>query len=461
MKKPWGGRFKDNTGDDVEAFTASVDLDARLAPYDIEGSIAHAKTLNKAGLIGGEETLSLINELTKIATEIDEGTFPFDNSLEDVHMNIEAALIERLGDVGGLIHTARSRNDQVAVDTRLFVKVEAKRAIDLLKAIRMTILDLAEKNIDIIMPGYTHLQRAQPVLLSHHLTAYWEMFSRDGKRFESVNNIADAMPLGSGALAGVPYPLDREYTAELLGFSEITRNSMDAVSDRDYVLEYLFSASVAMMHLSRLSEELVIFSSSEFGFVTLPDRYATGSSIMPQKKNPDIPELIRGKTGRVMGDLFGLFTTMKGLPLTYMRDMQEDKQHLFDAVDTLNGSLSIMQKLLSAIKFNKKRMAAALESGFITATDAADYLVKKGINFRKAHTIVGEIVANTEANGKTLFDLTVDDWKKFSPAFDGDIIDAIKVESSISSRSLPGGTATERVKDTIASLYKIEEKTNN
>ncbi len=457
MKKPWGGRFKDDIGDDVETFTASVKFDSRLAPYDIGGSIAHAKTLERAGLISKEEANDLISELERIAKEIGEGKFRFKNALEDVHMNIEAALIKRLGDVGGLIHTARSRNDQVAVDTRLFVKMEAKRAMSLLKEIRITILELSDKNIEVVMPGYTHLQRAQPILLSHHLLAYWEMFHRDGIRFKNVLTAADVMPLGSGALAGVPYPLDRQYTAKLLGFSRISGNSVDAVSDRDYILDYLASASIAMMHLSRLAEELVLFSGAEYGFVTLPDRYATGSSIMPQKKNPDVPELVRGKTGRVMGDLISLLTTMKGLPLAYMRDMQEDKEALFDAVDTLNASLSIMEGLLSAVRFNGDKMKEALTGGFITATDAADYLVRKGVSFRKAHKIVGKIVADTETKGKTLFDLSASDWRKFSPKFDEDIIDAIKVESSISSRNLPGGTARDRVEETIAALLKLEE----
>ncbi|MBN1572641.1 MAG: argininosuccinate lyase [Deltaproteobacteria bacterium] len=458
MKKPWGGRFKDDTSGEVEAFTSSISFDARLAPYDIGGSIAHAKTLERAGLISKEEANDLISELERIAKEIGKEKFRFKNALEDVHMNIEAALIKRLGeDVGGLIHTARSRNDQVAVDTRLFVKMEARRAIDLLKEIRITIIDLADKNIEVVMPGYTHLQRAQPILLSHHLLAYWEMFHRDSLRFKNVLTAADVMPLGSGALAGVPYRLDREYTAKLLGFSRISTNSVDAVSDRDYILDYLASASIAMMHLSRLAEELVLFSSAEYGFVTLPDRYATGSSIMPQKKNPDVPELVRGKTGRVIGNLVSLLTTMKGLPLAYMRDMQEDKEALFDAVDTLNASLSIMEGLLSAVRFNGDKMKEALTGGFITATDAADYLVRKGVSFREAHGIVGKIVADAESRGKTLFDLSVSDWREFSPRFDDDIIDAVKVESSISSRNIVGGTARERVVETIKTLRKLEK----
>lgn len=457
-KKPWGGRFKKRTDEKVEAFTSSLSVDLRLAKYDIIGSIAHAKTLANAGVIDEGELDVLVGELEKIGIEIEEGKFAFDLSLEDIHMNIEAALRERLDDLGGRIHTARSRNDQVATDTRLFVKEEVNFAVSALAKLRGVILDLAKKHIDIIMPGYTHLQRAQPVLLSHHLLAYWEMFYRDAKRFKAAGKSADIMPLGSGALAGVPYPLDRRYTAKLLGFSDITRNSMDAVSDRDFVLDYIYAASICMMHLSRLASELVIFSSSEFGFVILPDDYATGSSIMPHKKNPDVPELIRGKTGRVYGDLIGVLTMMKGLPLAYMRDMQEDKEAMFDARDTACASISVMSGLLSEIEFDSKRMASYTLGNFITATDASDYLVKKGMNFRDAHEVVGKMVADLEAKGKDLFDLSYEEWKGFCPVFEEDIMEAIGCEASISSRKVFGGTSKERVEGMINFLTELEVK---
>jgi argininosuccinate lyase len=457
-KKPWGGRFKKGTDEKVEAFTSSLSVDLRLAKYDIIGSIAHAKTLANAGVIDEGELDVLVGELEKIGHEIADGKFAFDSSLEDIHMNIEAALRERLGDLGGRIHTARSRNDQVATDTCLFVKEEAGLAVSALSKLRGVILDLAKKHIDVVMPGYTHLQRAQPVLLSHHLLAYWEMFYRDAKRFEAAGKSADVMPLGSGALAGVPYPLDRQYTAKLLGFSDITRNSMDAVSNRDFVLDYIYAAAVCMMHLSRLASELVIFSSSEFGFVILPDDYATGSSIMPHKKNPDVPELIRGKTGRVYGDLLGILAMMKGLPLAYMRDMQEDKEALFDARDTARASISVMSGLLSKIEFDAKKMASYTLGNFITATDASDYLVKKGMNFRDAHEVVGKMVADLEAKGKNLFNLSYEEWKGFCPVFEKDIIEAITCEASISSRKTFGGTSKVRVEGMIDFLSELEIK---
>ena len=453
-KKPWGGRFQGSTDDLVERFTESVRFDARLAPHDIRGSIAHARTLARAGVITEIDAESLVKGLEEIAGEIEAGTFRFDPRLEDVHMNIESHLIERLGETGGRLHTARSRNDQVATDTRLFVRDEAARTALLLKGLRRVLLDRAGELVDVLMPGYTHLQRAQPVLLSHYLLAYWEMFFRDGQRFRSVGQSADVCPLGSGALAGVPYPLDREYTAGLLGFSGITRNSMDAVSDRDYILEYQFSASVVMVHLSRLAEELVMFSGPEFGFVTLPDGYATGSSIMPQKKNPDVPELVRGKTGRVFGNLHALLVTLKGLPLAYMRDLQEDKEQLFDTVDTVTDSLEVMTGLMAHVVYNREAMERAASSVFITATDAADYLVRKGVNFRNAHETVGKLVMMCEKEGLDLSDLTMDQWRKASSQFSEDIIRAVDPQASVDSRDLFGGTARRRV------LMMLEEAEN-
>ena len=456
-KKPWGGRFSGSTDDLVELFTESVRFDARLAPYDIQGSIAHAQTLSRAGVITESDEKALVTGLAEIGDSIEAGTFRFDPKLEDVHMNIEAVLRERLGETGGRLHTARSRNDQVAVDTRLFVRDEAERTVELLANLRRVLLDRAAESLDVLMPGYTHLQRAQPVLLSHYLLAYWEMFFRDGRRFRIVRESADRCPLGSGALAGVPYPLDREYTAQLLGFSAITRNSMDAVSDRDYILEYLFCSSVAMMHLSRLAEELVLFSGPEFGFVTLPDGYATGSSIMPQKKNPDVPELVRGKTGRVFGNLHGLLVTLKGLPLTYMRDLQEDKEPLFDTVDTVTMSLSVMTGLMARVTYNKEAMERAASSAFITATDAADYLVKKGMNFRDAHETIGKLVAVCEGEGLDLSDLGLDQWREASDLFGEDIIRAMDPRASVDSRDLPGGTARRQVEKMLEEARRLEK----
>ena len=457
-KKPWGGRFQGSTDDLVERFTESVRFDARLAPYDIRGSIAHARTLSRAGVITEEDADALVAGLGEIASEIEAGTFRFDPRLEDVHMNIEARLIERLEETGGRLHTARSRNDQVAVDTRLFVREEAARTAALLKGMRGVLLDRAAQSMGVLMPGYTHLQRAQPVLLSHYLLAYWEMFYRDGRRFKTVEKSADVCPLGSGALAGVPYPLDREYTAGQLEFSQITRNSMDAVSDRDYILEYQFSASVAMMHLSRLAEELVLFSGPEFGFITLPDGYATGSSIMPQKKNPDVPELVRGKTGRVFGNLHSLLVTLKGLPLAYMRDLQEDKEPLFDTVDTVAASLLVMTGLMAQVTYNTEAMERAASARFITATDAADYLVKKGMNFRDAHETIGRLVAVCESDGLDLADLSLDQWREASDLFGEDIIGAMDPRASVDSRDLPGGTARRQVEKALKEARRLEDE---
>jgi len=457
MKKPWGGRFGGQTDKEVEEFTASIAFDRELSAYDIAGSIAHARTLERAGVLTADEADRLERALTEIAGEIKSGSFVFRDDLEDVHMNIETALKERLGDLGGKLHTGRSRNDQVSVDTRLFVKDRAGRAADELKRLRRAIIDRAKQHVGAVMPGYTHLQPAQPVLLSHWLLAYWEMFFRDGARFRAAKSAADVCPLGSGALAGVPYPLDRAYTAGLLGLSGVTANSMDAVSDRDFVLDFLFAASVTMMHLSRLSEELVVFSSVEFGYVNLPDGYATGSSIMPQKKNPDTAELVRGKTGRVYGDLISLLVTMKGLPMTYNRDLQEDKEPLFDAARTVIDSLSITAGMIREIVFNTERMERALSGGFVTATDFADYLVGKGMNFREAHETVGRIVQFLEKEGKGFSDLDQEAFRKFSELFDSDISRTLTVKASVGARSVFGGTAPDRVAEMIERAVSAEE----
>ena len=458
MKKPWGGRFSGETDRKAEAFTASVSFDRTLARFDIAGSIAHARTLERAGVIGPDEARRLEEALLDIQKDIETGVFVFRDDLEDVHMNIEAALRERLGELGGKLHTGRSRNDQVSADTRLFVKEHAERAAAELKELRLVIIGRARQELGAVMPGYTHLQRAQPVLLSHHLLAYWEMFFRDGERFRSARAAADASPLGSGALAGVPYGLDRDYTAGLLGFSEVTRNSMDAVSSRDFVLDFLYAAAVTMMHLSRLSEELVIFSSSEFGFIDLPDGYTTGSSIMPQKKNPDVAELVRGKAGRVYGDLISLLVTMKGLPLAYNRDLQEDKEPLFDAAHTVISSVSVTAGMLAGLVFDAGRMREALSEGFATATDAADYLVKKGMSFREAHEVVGKIVARAEKDNRRLTDLSADEWRAFSGLFGDDIVDAVTVDASVAVRGALGGTAPERVAQMIEKILSLEEE---
>jgi argininosuccinate lyase len=458
MKKPWAGRFGATTDKKVEEFTASVAFDRQLAAYDIAGSIAHARTLARAGVLTADETDRLERTLTQIGAEIEAGTFTFRDDLEDVHMNIEAALSQRLGDLGGKLHTGRSRNDQVSVDTRLFVKERAGRAMDGLKRLRLVILDRAEQHIGAVMPGYTHLQPAQPVLLSHWLLAYWEMFHRDAARFRAAGNAADVSPLGSGALAGVPYTLDRDYTAGLLGLSGPTANSMDAVSDRDFILDFLFAAAVTMMHLSRLSEELVIFSTAEFGYVILPDGYATGSSIMPQKKNPDTAELVRGKSGRVYGDLISLLVTMKGLPMTYNRDLQEDKEPLFDAARTVIDCLGVTAGMLAKITFDTDRMSRALAKGFVTATDCADYLVGRGMNFREAHETVGRIVAQLEKEGKGFESLSPERLKEFSALFDRDVIQILTVDSSVQARSVFGGTAPSRVAEMIERATAVEKE---
>jgi argininosuccinate lyase len=458
MKKPWAGRFKATTDTRVEEFTASVSFDRELAPYDIAGSIAHAWTLARAGVLTPDEADRLERALTEIGAEIEAGTFVFRDDLEDVHMNIEAALRERLGDLGGKLHTGRSRNDQVSVDTRLFVKDRSGRVRAELKRLRLTILDRAGRHMGAVMPGYTHLQPAQPVLLSHWLLSYWEMFRRDGARFRAAADAADVCPLGSGALAGVPYPLDRDYTAGLLGLSGVTANSMDAVSDRDFILDFLYAAAVTMMHLSRLSEELVIFSSAEFGYVVLPDGYATGSSIMPQKKNPDTAELVRGKSGRVYGDLISLLVTMKGLPMTYNRDLQEDKEPLFDAAHTVIDCLGVTAGMLGAITFDTDRMGRALAKGFVTATDCADYLVGRGMSFREAHETTGRIVAHLEKEGKGFDGLTPERFKEFSALFDRDIAQILSVDSSVQARSVFGGTAPSRVAEMIERAAVAEKE---
>ncbi len=444
--KLWGGRFKEEPDQALEAFNSSIGFDIRLYKEEIAGSMAHCKMLEKVGLLSQEEASQVIQALGQIERDIERGRYQDLDQYEDIHHLIERALVEKVGEVGEKLHTARSRNDQVALDVRLYVREEAKEVITHIKGLQEALVRQAEANIDLILPGYTHLQRAQPVLLAHHLLAYYEMFRRDVARFlESLKRV-NVLPLGSCALAGTTFELDRHMVAQELGFDEVSRNSMDAVSDRDFVLEFLFCSATTMMHLSRLSEELVLWASQEFGFVTIPDALATGSSIMPQKKNPDIPELVRGKTGRVYGNLVALFTTMKGLPLTYNKDMQEDKEALFDTADTVKACLQVMARLVAALEFNRERMERAATQGFLVATDLAEYLVRKGVPFRKAHETVGRIVLRAIEKGVELDQLTLKEMQGFSRHIEEDVFDWLTPLKSIERRSLEGGTGRESVK---------------
>jgi argininosuccinate lyase len=447
------GRFKKAADKKVDQYTASIPYDWRLYPYDIAGSIAHARMLAKQGIITDKDADTIILGLNGIKEEIALGQFLFKAELEDIHMHIEARLIEKIGEVGGKLHTARSRNDQVALDMRLFAKDAVANTLVGLGELQKALVALAEANKDVIIPGYTHLQTAQPVLLAHHLLAYFEMLQRDTARFIDCLKRVDIMPLGSGALAGVAYNVDREFLAKELGFSQVSRNSLDAVSDRDFIIEYQAAAGLAMMHLSRLAEELILWSSAEFGFIELDEAYATGSSIMPQKKNPDVAELARGKTGRVYGNLMALLTTMKALPLAYNRDLQEDKEGFFDTVDTLLSTLDVFSGMVKAIKVNAQNARRALEKGCILATDLADYLVKKGMAFRAAHEVVAKLVGYAVEQDKPLNKLTVTEYKKFSKLFEKDVL-SITIESSLAARDVTGGTAPEQVAKALAAAKK-------
>ena len=451
-------RFKKEVDKSVEKYTASVSVDKRLYKQDIAGSIAHARMLARQGIISDKDAELITMALTSIRDEIEGGSLALRDDLEDIHMNIEARLIEKVGDVGRKLHTARSRNDQVALDMRLFAKEAISGAIEKLIELQKALLDLAEANKDEIIPGYTHLQRAQPVLFAHHMLAYFEMLQRDVARFRDCLGRTDVLPLGSGALAGVPYPIDRDFLAKELGFSRISENSMDAVSDRDFVIEYQAAASIAMMHLSRFAEELVIWSSTEFGFVELDDAYATGSSIMPQKKNPDVAELARAKTGRVYGNLLAILTTMKALPLSYNRDMQEDKEGFFDTVDTLLSTLEVFAGMVATLKVKGEKTRRAAEEGYILATDLADYLVGKGVPFREAHSIVGGLVQYAVEKGKTFKDLSLSEYKSFSPLFEEDVY-SVTVASSLAARNVPGGTAPGQVAQQLArARQRLEQR---
>jgi argininosuccinate lyase len=453
MKKPWAGRFKERTSSEVESFTESISFDVRLWRHDIDGSIAHAKMLGKQGIISKKDSLVIERGLREIAEEIAAGKFSFRNDLEDIHMNIESALVEKTGPTGKKLHTARSRNDQIALDLRLYLREETRGIISLISKIQKTILKISVEHITTIMPGYTHLQRAQPVLLSHHLLAYIEMLQRDKNRFEDTLKRIDILPLGACALAGTTLPTDRAYVAKLLGFKTIAGNSIDAVSDRDFALEFLACASITMMHLSRLAEELVLWSTEEFKFIEISDAFTTGSSIMPQKKNPDVAELIRGKTGRAYGNMIALFTLMKGLPLSYNRDMQEDKHPVFDTVDTIKSCLSILCAMLPEIRFNTDRMCLTAGEGYSTATDIAEYLVRKGVPFREAHELTGKIVLYGIKKNKNLQSLDLKELRSFSTLISKDIYPVLASDESVKARASYGGTSPSQVVRQIR-LYK-------
>ncbi|MCU0561274.1 MAG: argininosuccinate lyase [Desulfobacterales bacterium] len=448
--KLWDGRFSSGTAEVVERFTASIDVDRRLYRYDIEGSIAHSRMLAKTGILAAAEAEAIVAGLEQVRAEIESGGFVFDPRLEDIHMHIESRLTEIVGPAARKVHTGRSRNDQVALDLRLYLRDALEQTRLRLIALERVLIALARAHIDVILPGYTHLQRAQPVLLAHHFMAYVEMFARDRERFADCRRRTEVMPLGSAALAGTTFPIDRAYAAGLLGFPEVSANSLDAVSDRDFVIEFLAAAGLCMMHLSRLSEELVLWSSAEFGFIELPDSFATGSSIMPQKKNPDVAELVRGKTGRVYGHLMGQLTLMKGLPLSYNRDLQEDKAALFDAVDTLCACLEVTAHMLPGIEVRRERMAAAAEQGYLNATDLADYLVRQGLAFREAHHVVGRAVREALAAGRELHELALAELQAHSPLIGADVFDHLRTREVVDRRSCPGGTGRSAVLAAIA-----------
>lgn len=447
--KLWDGRFDEATDPLVEAFTESVSFDARLAPYDIQGSIAHATMLGRVGVLSADEVTAIVDGLGAIQAEIDAGTFTWNPGLEDVHMNIEQALTNRIGDAGKKLHTARSRNDQVATDIRLFLRDAADQTIAALHTFADTLLDVAEREADTILPGHTHLQVAQPVSFGHHMLAWRAMLLRDAERMADGRRRINRLPLGCAALAGTPHPIDRSITCELLGFDSLIDNSLDAVSDRDFAIEYCAAASLIMVHLSRMSEELILWASAPFGFVDLPDRFCTGSSIMPQKKNPDIAELVRGKSGRVIGSLQALLVLMKGQPLAYNRDNQEDKEPLFDTVDTVLRSLAVFAPMVGAMTVNRERCLAAAAQGFSTATDLADYLVIKGVPFRDAHSIVGRCVRLATERGCDLAELPLADMQAVSDTIGEDVFEVLTVEGSVAARDHIGGTAPAQVRAAI------------
>ena len=458
MQKLWGGRFSKATDKKVDDFNSSIRFDQRMYKQDILGSIAHATMLGKQEIIPKADADLIVKTLGEILEDIEAGKVEFLIDAEDIHMNIEKILTDRIGDAGKRLHTGRSRNDQVALDIRMYLRDELEQIDSMLKELMQTLLSIAEEHTDTIMPGYTHLQKAQPITLAHHVMAYFEMLKRDHERLLDTKKRMNILPLGSGALAATTYPLDRAFVAEMLGFDGVTQNSLDGVSDRDFVLETEFALSVIMMHLSRFSEELILWSSHEFSFVEMDDAYSTGSSIMPQKKNPDVAELIRGKTGRVFGDLMAMLTTMKGIPLAYNKDMQEDKEGVFDAIDTVKLCLPVMKDMLATMKIKKENMLQGAKGGFTNATDAADYLVKKGLPFREAHEVVGKMVAYALSANKALDEFTMDEFKACSDIFEEDVYDAISMKTCVDGRSITGGPAAETVKKAIANGKAYLEK---
>jgi argininosuccinate lyase len=448
-RKPWGGRFEVETHAQVEAFTASIHFDRRLAPYDIAGSIAHARMLGKCGILGKGEVDAIVNGLGEIRQEIERGELRIEVALEDIHTHVEQRLRDKIGEVAGKLHTARSRNDQVALDLRLYLREAIQQTREKIRSLQQELVAKAEVHLGTIMPGYTHLQRAQPVLLAHHLLAYFEMFQRDRHRFADCLGRVNVLPLGAGALAGPTLPIDRAYVAKPLNCPKIAANSEDAVADRDFAVEFLACCAILAMHISRLAEELVLWASAEFGFIELPDAFATGSSMMPQKKNPDVAELARGKTGRVYGALFSLLTMLKGLPLTYNRDLQEDKEPVFDATDTIRQTLDVLPPMLKAIKFRPERMRAAAADGFLNATDLAEYLVTKGVPFREAHEIVGRLVRECVESGQRLEDVPLSRLRHHCRHFEQDVFKHISLEACVERRRSAGGTSSRLVGEAI------------
>jgi len=456
--KLWGGRFEKNTDKEVNDFNSSIRFDSRMYRQDILGSIAHATMLGRQGIIPKDDSELIVKTLGEILTDIENGKVEFTNDAEDIHMNVETILISRIGDVGKRLHTGRSRNDQVALDIRMYIKDEIKDIKDMLIHLENTLLNIAKDNLDTIMPGYTHLQKAQPITLSHHAMAYFEMFKRDIGRLDDCYKRTNVMPLGSGALAGTTYPLDREFVADMLGFDSVTLNSLDGVSDRDFVIELASALSICIMHLSRYSEELILWNTNEFQFIEMDDSCSTGSSIMPQKKNPDVAELIRGKSGRVFGHLVSILTVMKGIPLAYNKDMQEDKEGIFDAIDTLKLCIPVFDKMISTMKINKEKMRQGASGGFTNATDAADYLVKKGMPFREAHSVIGKMVLYAINNNKSLEQFTMEEFKNCSDIIEEDIYDAISMETCVGERKTIGAPSKDAV---MYSINKGEEFLNN
>ncbi|HOV32074.1 MAG TPA: argininosuccinate lyase [Candidatus Hydrogenedens sp.] len=454
MSKQWGGRFQEKTDPTVESFTASVHYDFRLALFDIQASIAHAKMLGKQGIISAKDAQKIVRGLMSILKEIELGNFTWNPALEDVHTNIEHALIQKIGECGKKLHTARSRNDQIATDIRLWTRAQIDIIVDLINQFQKALIQFAETNFDVIIPGFTHLQPAQPVLLAHHYLAYFEMLQRDKSRFRELRLRVNSLPLGAAALAGTPHPIDPQFVARELGFEQLCANSMDAVSDRDFLIEFCSHCALLMMHLSRWCEELIIWSTPLFGFIEIGDAFTTGSSIMPQKKNPDVAELVRGKTGRVYGNLFSLLTLMKSLPLTYNRDLQEDKQPAFDTADTVETSLTVCIKMVDSINVRKENIQRALNLGYMEATDLADYLVERGVNFRDAHSIIGQIVLYAIKTRKSLQELQLDEYKTFSPLFGNDVYSIIQPKAIVQRRNSPGGASPLQVKTALKKAKK-------